>query len=74
VNGPVWKGESDRLSETELDTHRRALRWQTDQQLREAYEIYRGALALAEEWPPSAARVQYFIAAWRELRRRRGNV
>jgi hypothetical protein len=52
--------------------HRRALRWQTDQQLREAYEIYRRALALdASEWPPNAARVQYFITAWRELRRRK---
>lgn len=60
----MWKGESDRLSEAEIDTHRRAMRWQTDQQLREAYELCRSKLALdAEGWPPSAARVQYFVSA-----------
>jgi hypothetical protein len=46
MNGPVFKGESDRFSEAQLEMHRAALRWQTDQQLREAYEIYRGKLAL----------------------------
>jgi hypothetical protein len=41
-------------------------------QLREAYEIYRSKLSLdAAGQAPSAAAVQYFVTAWRELRRRK---
>ena len=71
MNVPVWRVKQTASAKLNSEMHRAAMRWRTDQQLREAYELYRSKLALdAEGWPPNAAAVQYFVTAWRELRRR----
>jgi hypothetical protein len=66
-----WSGEQDRLSDEQVALHKRQLARQSDQQLLESYRLYVRALALDEGQPPSAAKVQYFIECWRELRRRK---
>ena len=44
---------------------------QTDQQLLRSYAVYLGALKLDQGVPPRASAIQYFVEAWRELRRRK---
>ena len=58
-----WSGGGDRL--------RAELAQLTDEQLLEFYAMYVRALALDGGKPPSAAKVQYFVECWRELRCRR---
>jgi hypothetical protein len=66
-----WDGPKDRLNEYQLDLIRGNAERQTDPALRRTYELCREGLRLDEAGnPPSAAAVQYFVAAWRELRRR----
>jgi hypothetical protein len=50
---------------------RRQRERESDAELRRSYEIYRDALRIVEGEPPQAAKIQYFLSAWREIRRRR---
>jgi len=61
-------GEHDRLS---IALHKSQLRSLSDIELQRSYEMYLRALQLDEGHPPVAAKVQYFVECWRELRRRR---
>ena len=70
MNGPTWNGDGDKLNEEALDQHRSALKWQSPADLRKSYEIYRRALELRDGKPCKASVIQYFVATWREMRRR----
>jgi hypothetical protein len=63
-----WSGEHGGLSEEQISLHKSQLRLLNDQQLQYCYEIYLRALALVEATAPSAAKLQYYVECWRELR------
>jgi hypothetical protein len=66
-----WSGETDRLDEYQLGLHKRQLARQTEKELLRSYATCLRSLQLDEGSPPSAAKIQYFVETWRELRRRR---
>jgi hypothetical protein len=66
-----WSGEQDRLTEEQVALHKYHLSRQSDADLQHSYEVYLRALALKDGNPPVAAKLQYFVECWRELRRRR---
>jgi hypothetical protein len=66
-----WSGEQDRLNDEQVALHKSQLARQSDAELLHSYVVYLRALAPKEGNPPSAAKVQYFIECWRELRRRK---
>ena len=63
--------EQQRLGGEQVALHKRQLARLSDQELRLSYEMYLRALQLDKGNPPVAAKVQYFVECWRELRRRR---
>ena len=65
-----WSGERDRLTGEQVALLKRQLAQLTDDQLLESYSMHVRALALDGGMPPSAAKVQYYIECWREVRRR----
>ena len=65
-----WSGERDRLTEEQVALHKRELERLTDEQLLESYAMYVRALRLDGGMPPAAAKVQYFVECWREVRGR----
>ena len=65
-----WSGERDRLTGEQVALLKRELARMADEQLLESYAMCVRALALDGGMPPAAAKVQYFIECWRELRRR----
>jgi hypothetical protein len=66
-----WSGEQDRLNDEQVALHKRQLSRLSDAELQWSYALYLRALALEEGQPPIAAKVQYFVEAWQELRRRK---
>jgi hypothetical protein len=66
-----WSGEHDRLSDEQVALHKRQLARLSDKELQRSYEMYLRGLQLDKGNPPVAAKVQYFVEYWRELRRRR---
>ena len=66
-----WSGEQDRLTEEQVALVKRQLRRETNEQLLRSYGIYLRALQLDQREPPPASTIQYFVEAWRELRRRK---
>jgi hypothetical protein len=67
-----WSGERDRLTGEQVALLKRQLAQTPDEQLLESYAICVRALRLDGGMPPTAAKVQYYIECWRELRRRAG--
>ena len=65
-----WSGERDRLTGEQVALLKRELAWMADEQLLESYAVCVRGLALYGGIPPAAAKVQYYIECWRELRRR----
>jgi len=68
-----WSAKRARLTGEPLALHKRQLRRLSDAELEREYRLCMRSLALDEGKPTSAAKVQYFIECWRELRRRRRN-
>jgi len=66
-----WSSERDRLSDEQVALHKSQLRRLSDRELRRSHEMYVRALARDKGDPTVAAKVQYFMECWRELRRRR---
>jgi len=59
------------MNEAELKQHRSVLKWQKDHQLWHSYRTYLDGLSLdAHGMPPKAAKLQFFVETWREMRRR----
>jgi hypothetical protein len=66
-----WSGEQDGLTVEQVALHKSHLARLTDEQLLNSYRMCVRALGLDGGKPPAAAKVQYYVERWRELRRRR---
>lgn len=72
MNGPTSESHMlDRLTDEQLETIRGHRERESDADLLRVYELCRDGLKLESGIPPKASAIQYFLSAWRELRRRK---